>query len=105
MKNDETFDELTFNAWSKSRIRKGLKILTSRRKRYVDDEQVDYIVGPLPWEFIRDFLYTSEGAVSPEELQNIINQIFRRKVEDREEFYVHVLNIPKVLERRKCHNV
>jgi hypothetical protein len=46
---------------------------------------------PLPWWFIRRFLYRDEGAESPEELQRVINQIFRRTVYQDEMFYVHIL--------------
>jgi hypothetical protein len=83
---------MKFNAWSKKRIRNGTKILTSRKARYCSDPAVYCSFGPFPWWFIKRFLYRDEGAESPEELQRIINQIFRRTVQDHELFYVHVLN-------------
>ena len=67
--------------------------MTSRRMKYEDDYRIKYITPALPWWFIRDFLYEPEGAESPEELQRVINQIFRRKVEDDEMFYVHVFKV------------
>ena len=82
---------MKFNAWSKVRIRNGTKRLTSRKKKYSDDYDVLVIMPPLPWWFIKRFLYRDEGAESPEELQRVINQIFRRVVKPDEMFYVHVL--------------
>lgn len=82
---------MEFNAWSKRRIKLGIKRLTSRRTDYPRDPDVDYVVGPLPWRFIKEFLYRDEGAYSPAELQRVINQIFRREVGPDELFYVHVL--------------
>lgn len=90
---------MKFNKWSRNKIELGKKTLTSRRHDYhkLGDEEVLYSVGPLPWKFIREFLYSDEGAASPEELQRVINQIFRRVVQDDEQFYVHVLDIPKIM--------
>jgi len=82
---------MKFNAWSQARIELGIKRLTSRRIAYVDDPDVDYIVGPLPWKFIKRFLFSFEGAYSPAELQSVINGIFHRTVEPDELFHVHVL--------------
>lgn len=83
---------MKFNSWSKKKIKLGKKRLTSRRYAYTDDPEVKFATPPLPWWFIREFLYRDEGADSPEELQKVINQIFRRRVKDDELFYVHVLN-------------
>ena len=82
---------MNFNAWSKKRIRNGTKIITSRRVQHLNDPDVYAIMPPLPWWFIRRFLYRDEGAESPEELQRVINQIFRRTVYQDEMFYVHIL--------------
>lgn len=82
---------MKFNAWSKMRIRNGTKRLTSRRESQESDPDVLYVVGPLPWQFIKHYLYRDEGAESPEELQRVINQIFRRTVHPYEIFYVHIL--------------
>lgn len=81
---------LPFNAWSKERIQQGRKIFTSRKEKYEDDDRVIWISPPLPWWFIRNYLYKQEGADSPSELQNVIHKIFKRKVEDDELFYVHM---------------
>jgi hypothetical protein len=82
---------MKFNAWSKKRLELGVKRLTSRSEPIYDDSDTDYFVGPLPWKFIREFLFRDEGAVCPEELQRVINQVKRRKVGDEETFYVYVL--------------
>ena len=86
---------LKFNAWSQDKLRKGVKRLTSR-KNHTYDPQVLYDVGPLPWKFIREFLYYegAEGAKSPEELQTVIDKIYARTgkpVADNDLFIVHVL--------------
>jgi hypothetical protein len=84
--------KLRFNKWSNSRRILGIKTLTSRKKRYEDDPRVIWISPKLPFWFIKNFLWKDEGAVCPEELQKVVNQIFRRKVDEHEEFYVHVIN-------------
>ena len=75
---------MKFNKWSRKRIREGKKTLTSRKKEgeYGVDRDISQIIGPLPWWFINRYLYRDEGADSPEELQRVINQIFRRQVGD-----------------------
>jgi len=90
---------MKFNNWSMTRIRAGEKVLTSRKKRYEDDEDVIEIVGELPWWFIREYLHKPEGAENPQQLQSIINQIFRRVVEDDERFFVHVIDTYNVIDR------
>ena len=82
---------MKFNAWSQKRIALGIKHLTSRRIAYIGDPDVEFITAPLPWWFIKRFLWEGEGAYSPEELQRVINGIFRRTVGPEELFYVHVL--------------
>lgn len=88
---------MKFNKWSMDRIREGTKRLTSRKNRYESDPHVKGIVGPLPWWFICEYLCREEGADSPEELQRVINQIFRREVKPLEEFFVHIIDVEKVL--------
>lgn len=82
---------MKFNEWSQRRINLGMKRLTSRRIAYIGDPDVDYIVGPLPWKFIKEFLYRDEGAFTSDELQKVINEIFRKTVGPDKMFYVHVL--------------
>ena len=85
---------MKFNEWSKERIRRGTKIITSRKKKHLNDPDVVYL-GRLPWKQIRDCLYLPEGAKSPEELQEVIDKIFARRgypVADDEMFYVHLIN-------------
>ena len=90
---------MKFNKWSLDRIVKGTKLITSRKHTYKDDPHIKRLLDvPLSWWFIRDYLYTIEGADSPEELQRVINGIFRRVVEDDEMFYVHVIDREAVLQ-------
>jgi hypothetical protein len=81
-------NKLAFSQWSLKRIAEGKKFCTSRKRYFPDDPRVLGLV-PLPWWFIRNYLYGLEGADSPEELQSIMNQLSRRKVEDDEMFNVH----------------
>jgi len=85
---------MKFNNWSRKRLQEGKKRLTSRRTQgeFGHDKDISNIIGPLPWWFIKEYLYRDEGAESPEELQRVINQIFRRHVELNEMFFVHVLS-------------
>ena len=91
---------MKFNAWSKARIQARRKVITSRKEPHYNDPDVAFILGKLPWEIIRDRLYIPEGADTPKELQEVINKIFARRgypVTDDEEFYVHVLNIDRLI--------
>lgn len=83
--------QIPFNSWSKERIAQGRKLCTSRKRKY-SDSRVTFITPLLPWWFIRTYLWNPEGADSPEELQKVIDEIFKRRVEDSEEFYVHFGN-------------
>ena len=89
---------MKFNSWSMKRIREGKKTLTSRKIPYYEDPDVGAVVGPVPWWFIKQYLYDYEGADNPEELQRVIDQIFRREVKREELFYVHVIIPERVLE-------
>jgi len=85
---------MKFNAWSREKIQQGTKRLTSRKTKHLEDPTVDYVIGPVPWKFIKEYLYRDEGADSPEELQEVIDKIFVRRgypVSDNELFYVHIL--------------
>lgn len=82
-------DKIPFNRWSKERIAQGRKYCTSRHKRYPEDPRVTYITDKAPWGWIREHLWMPEGANSPKELQEVIEDIYKRRVEDTEEFYVH----------------
>lgn len=84
-----TSDMIPFNSWSKERIKLGVKHCTSRHKKYTKDKRVTYITPRLPFWIIRSFLWKPEGALSPEELQKVVNDIYKRVVEDDEMFYVH----------------
>lgn len=80
---------IPFNEWSKDKIRQSKKRCTSRHKRYPNDPRVTWISPLLPWWFIREFLWEPEGADSSHELQLVIDEIYKRSVEDDERFYVH----------------
>lgn len=80
---------IPFNLWSQNRIKKGWKKCTSRHKKYSNDPRVYYITPKLPWWFIKKYLWKSEGATHSTELQMVIEGIYKRKVIDNEEFYVH----------------
>jgi hypothetical protein len=82
-------DKIPFNDWSKERIRQGRKFCTSRHKKYLHDERVLCIIPKVPWHIVRTFFWQAEGANSPEELQQVIEDIYKRKVEDDEIFHVH----------------
>ena len=90
---------MKFNNWSLERIEQGRKTITSRKTAHTNDPDVALILGPLPWGIIRDYLWDSEGADSPEELQEVIDKIFARRgypVADNELFYVHVIGVIKI---------
>ena len=80
---------IPFNEWSRERIKQGRKLCTSRHKSYANDPRVIWISPKLKWKFIREFFWQPEGANSPQELQEVIEGIYRRKVADDELFYVH----------------
>jgi len=88
---------MKFNSWSLKRIKEGRKTLTSRKQRYDKDYDVADVIGPLPWWFIKYYLYRDEGADSPEELQRVINGIFRREVDRDEMFFVHIIIPERVI--------
>ena len=92
-------DLLPFNSWSKKRILDGRKCCTSRHKKYSKDTLVKIVSPPETWGYIRNNLYVEEGADSPEELQQVIEDIMRRPVPDDELFYVHWFDNSKMQER------
>ena len=85
-------DEIPFNEWSLERIKLGNKICTSRHRKYLNDKRVTWISPKLPWWFIREYLWKEEGAFEKEELQIVIDKIYKRKILDDESFYVHFGN-------------
>jgi len=80
-------ERIPFNTWSRKRIMQGRKFCTSRSRRWNDPRVIGVIF--LSWGVIKKTLWQAEGADSPEELQKVVNQIFRREVQDNEWFYVH----------------
>ena len=84
--------KIPFNSWSMERINLGRKLCTSRHIKYIDDERVEWITPELSWGFIKRYFWQVEGADSPEELQEVIENIYKRKVNDDEMFFVHFGN-------------
>jgi len=80
---------IPFNGWSRQRIQEGRKFCTSRHIKYIDDNRVEYITEKLEWGLIKRLLWQTEGANSPEELQEVIEKIYNRKVPNDEKFFVH----------------
>jgi hypothetical protein len=86
---------MKMSKWSQERINSGEKRITSRSMAFPDDPDVLFVFEkPIPLWIIKEFMYREEGARSPEELQSKINQIWRRRVDDTKELYVHVLRSP-----------
>ena len=89
---------MKMSKWSQERIDVGRKKISSRSKPHPNDKDVLFVFSkPIPLWLIKNFLYSEEGADSPEELQSKINQIWRRKVDDTKELYVHVLKPQKYM--------
>jgi len=84
--------KIPFNAWSKQRIAEGRKFCTSRHKKYLHDDRVLCIIPKVQWHIIKTFFWQAEGADSPTELQQVIEDIYKRKVPDDEYFHVHFGN-------------
>ena len=84
-----TKTKIPFNDWSRARIAQNRKFCTSRHNRYFEDDRVGYITELLAWGYIKKHLWKLEGADSPEDLQQVIEDIYKRKVHDNEMFYVH----------------
>lgn len=85
-----TTEKIPFNKWSKERIEQGRKYMTSRHQKYLNDPRVKLILSKTKWGFIRDNWFGIEGADSQEELQQVIENIYKRKVPDDEMFYPHI---------------
>lgn len=82
-------DLIPFNAWSKERIAQGRKFCTSRHRKYLKDPRVIGISEWMEWGLIKKYFWKMEGANSPDELQRVIEDIYKRPVEDDEEFVIH----------------
>jgi hypothetical protein len=83
---------MEFNKWSRDKLAKGIKFTTARTSKHDKDPDVYHVFQkPIPMWIIKQYFYLDEGAESPDELQRVINQIFRRKVDETRELYLHVL--------------
>jgi len=84
----ERVGKLPFNKWSRERIKQGRKFCTSRSAQYTDDLRVQYICY-LPLEIVRNCLFASEGADSPQEFEQVWRSIHRGKFNKEDFVYVH----------------
>lgn len=91
--------QIPFNDWSKERIEKNNKICTSRHANYLHDKRDWWISQKLPFWYIKKYLWEAEGAKSSEELRRIINESYKRKVPEIEEFYVHFGNFKEKMKK------
>lgn len=80
-------DRIPFNAWSKERIKQGRKFCTSRTRVY-GDKRVKYVFG-MKLKDVRDFLWQTEGADSPEEFEKVWRSLFRGKFDPDRMVWVH----------------
>jgi hypothetical protein len=80
--------EFPFNSWSRKHIRNNEKCCTSRGKTrcepgdYFDLEGKTYVVFIIERHslgYVRDYLYSFEGAASPEEFDKVWRAVMRRK--------------------------
>jgi len=83
-----TKDELTFNKWSKERIALGRKFCTSRSKNYGSDPRVKFVVD-IQLKYVRDFLFQTEGADSPEEFEKVWRSLHRGRFNQEDYVVVH----------------
>ena len=106
--------KIPFNAWSKERLEKGLKLATTRKKRYgkigdtfsVDIGKGTYIfqliaIFPLTLYYVAKDLYNIEGAESPLEFRKVWEEIHSKlgwtpnKVAFVHLFKLERVNLPK----------
>ena len=86
---------IPFNEWSKTRIKEGRKICTSRNKRYPNDPRLIKINGKplilaLPLGTVKWCLWKEEGDDSPEEFEEVWNSIHpKRKFDPSQIVHVH----------------
>ena len=91
---------IPFNEWSRDKLRLGLKTSTARSSVY--GHEGDYffevkkkfaikMVWRCPLWFIRDFLFSLEGAETKQEFEKVWCEIHPKKrfMLPNEEFYVH----------------
>ena len=80
--------KIPFNLWSEDRLFRKMKKATSRYKKYgvvgdtfIVNGQCYYVnlVVKLPLWFIRNYLYESEGCLTPEEFENIWIEIHKKR--------------------------
>jgi hypothetical protein len=81
---------IPFNVWSRERILRGVKFSTSRHKKYLGDGRVFWVSPKMPWGVIKKYFFGLEGADSPQELQGVIEDIYKRPILDDELFYLHI---------------
>ena len=94
-----TKTEIPFNAWSKDKLRKGIKHSTFRYKQYgqpgdtFEAEGKTYIIIGFKTKTGEDLIrddFKDEGAQSPEELEQVLNGICRGKFNPKKIGIVHL---------------
>ena len=66
-------NKVPFNKWSQERIKRNMKICTSRSKVYADTRV--YLILKLPLWVVFEYLWREEGARSKEELIKVWKEI------------------------------
>lgn len=89
---------IPFNAWSRSRLKQCIKVCTSRNRKYgepgdtfmVDGKHYEIkLVLNLQLWFVRDFLYSLEGAESPDEFENVWKGIYYGRFDANKYVWTH----------------
>lgn len=95
--------EIPFNAWSKDKLRKGIKHSTFRYKKYGKEDDTFQAEGKT--YFIMRFIeatgeevinehYLMEGAKSPDELRKVLEGICRGNFNPKKKGYIHLFGEP-----------
>lgn len=96
---------IPFNKWSKERLNTNGKCCTSRTRQYGIDGDVFVVEGVIyemvtyqlfPLWFVKEFLWKLEGANSPEEFEQVWNEIHPIKKFDPNQIVgVHFFRVHK----------
>ena len=62
----------------------------ARHKRFTYDPRIVYVTeGRIPLSIIKNTLYSSTGAESPEEYQKAINEVYGKPVDENTPMFLH----------------
>jgi hypothetical protein len=90
--------EIPFNAWSKDKLRKGIKHTTFRYKKYGDVGDTFQVNGKTYFimrymektgQEVIDEDYLTEGAQTPDELKKVLDGICRGKFNPNKKGWLH----------------